>query len=185
MWRARSPLISPAEHQPRKRRSPALCWWTNTNSDTTGITHFSFESDGGRYCIRAFGAGHPDEWGCVEVIPHVHSVMDTHGIALMARYDFGFAEVTLAANENKGLMIIARITASATGAPDRAITNANFSTGRGGVTVTAPEPRGVAAPARAGSPGNKALAVPLEPLPSGHAVSSHQTNRGNIRRASL
>ena len=25
----------------------------------------------------------------------------------MARYDFGFAEVTLAANENKGLIIIA------------------------------------------------------------------------------
>jgi hypothetical protein len=81
--------------------------WTNTNPDTNGITHFSFESVGDRFNIRAFGAGHPSEWGCAEATPHAYSVTDARGIAFMARYDFGFAEVTLAANENKGLIIIA------------------------------------------------------------------------------
>ena len=81
--------------------------WTNTNPHTHGITHFTFEVDGGRYRIRAFGADDPGEWGCAEVIPYVDSVSGVHGRAFMARYDLGVSEVTLAANENKGLIIIA------------------------------------------------------------------------------
>jgi hypothetical protein len=81
--------------------------WTNTNPETNGITHFSFEADGGRYWIRAAGAGQSSDWGCAEVIPHANSVTETDGIGFLARYDLGFVEVTLAANENKGLMIVA------------------------------------------------------------------------------
>lgn len=81
--------------------------WTNTNAETIGITHFSFEADVDRYFIRAFGAGQPRVWGSAEVEPHTHSPADPHGCAFLARYDLGRSEVTLAANENKGLIIIA------------------------------------------------------------------------------
>jgi hypothetical protein len=81
--------------------------WTNTNPDTSTIPYFDFDRRGDDFYMRAFGAGYPECWGEVRVIPHAYDVTGTYGVAFLARYDFEFVEITLAANENKGLIIIA------------------------------------------------------------------------------
>jgi hypothetical protein len=81
--------------------------WTNTNPATLAITHFDFTKRGGRFYLRASGAGYPGDWGEVEVTPHAYDVSSQRGLAFLARYAFDFAEITLAGNENKGLIIIA------------------------------------------------------------------------------
>jgi len=81
--------------------------WTNTNPDTLAITHFDFDRRGNSFYLRTFGAGHPTCWGEVRVIPYAYDVAGIRGIAFLARYDFEFVEITLAVNENKGLIIIA------------------------------------------------------------------------------
>jgi hypothetical protein len=81
--------------------------WTNTNPDTSGIPYFDFDRCGNGFYMRAFGAGYPECWGEVRVTPHAYDVAGTRGIAFLARYDFEFVEITLAVNENKGLIIIA------------------------------------------------------------------------------
>ena len=81
--------------------------WTNTNPETLAILHFDFDRRSDGFCMRAFGAGYPQCWGKVTVTPHAYDVAGTRGIAFLARYDFEFVEITLAVNENKGLIIIA------------------------------------------------------------------------------
>ena len=81
--------------------------WTNTNPDTSGIPNFDFYRRGNSFYMRAFGAGYPECWGEVTVTPYANDVAGTRGIAFLARYVFEFVEITLAANENKGLIIIA------------------------------------------------------------------------------
>ncbi len=81
--------------------------WTNTNPDTLAITHFDFTKRGGCFYLRASGAGYAGDWGEVEVTPHAYDVSSHRGLAFLARYAFDFAEITLAGNENKELIIIA------------------------------------------------------------------------------
>jgi hypothetical protein len=81
--------------------------WTNTNPETIAITHFDLFPREGRYYIRVLGAGCAEPWGEAEVIPHGYDVSGGRAVAFLARYDLDFAEITLAANENKGLIIIA------------------------------------------------------------------------------
>ena len=81
--------------------------WTNTNPETSAITHFDFKQRGERFYLRASGAGYPGDWGEVEVTPHAYDVSSQRGLAFLAQYSFDFAEITLAGNENKGLIIIA------------------------------------------------------------------------------
>jgi hypothetical protein len=81
--------------------------WTNTKAETAAITHFDLRQDSGRFYLRARGAGHPGDWGEVEVTPHAYDATSRRGVAFLARYAFDFAEITLAVNENKGLIIIA------------------------------------------------------------------------------
>jgi hypothetical protein len=81
--------------------------WTNANPDTSGIPHFDFHRRGNDFYMRAFGAGYPECWGEVIVTPHALDVAGKRGIAFLARYVFEFVEITLAVNENKGLIIIA------------------------------------------------------------------------------
>ena len=81
--------------------------WTNTNPETSAITHFDFKQCGERFYLRASGAGYPGDWGEVEVTPHAYDVSSPRGLAFLACYAFDFAEITLAGNENKGLIIIA------------------------------------------------------------------------------
>jgi len=81
--------------------------WTNSNPETSAITHFDLFPRDSHYCIRVFGAGCAEPWGEVEANPHGYDVSGGRAVAFLARYDLDFAEITLAANENKGLIIIA------------------------------------------------------------------------------
>jgi hypothetical protein len=81
--------------------------WTNTNPETIAITHFDLFPREGRYYIRIFGAGSAEPWGEAEANPHGYDASGGRAVAFLARYDLGFAEIALAGNENKGLVIIA------------------------------------------------------------------------------
>jgi len=81
--------------------------WTNSNPDTSAITHFDLFARDGRYAIRVFGAGCAEPWGETDASPHGYDVSGGRAVAFLAQYDLDFAEITLAANENKGLIIIA------------------------------------------------------------------------------
>jgi hypothetical protein len=81
--------------------------WTNTNPDTSAITHFDLFPREGRYYLRVSGAGLQDPWGEVEAAPHAYDASSGRAVAFLAHYDLSFAEITLAANDNKGLIIIA------------------------------------------------------------------------------
>jgi hypothetical protein len=81
--------------------------WTNTNPETLAITHFDFFPRDDRYYIRAFGAGRPGPWGEAEATAHAYDASSARSVAFLTRYEWDFAEVTLAGNENKGLIIIA------------------------------------------------------------------------------
>ena len=54
-----------------------------------------------------WGTGCDDDWGQVPVVPHATHVASREPAGFLARYDFGFSELSLAANEAKGLLIIA------------------------------------------------------------------------------
>lgn len=81
--------------------------WTNTNPETLAITHFDLFPREGCYYICAFGAGNAEPWGEAEATPHAYDANSGRAVAFLARYTWHFAEVTLAGNENKGLVIIA------------------------------------------------------------------------------
>ncbi|MFZ1220976.1 MAG: hypothetical protein WAO00_16900 [Chthoniobacterales bacterium] len=81
--------------------------WTNTNPETLSITHFDLFPREGSYYVRASGAGRAKPWGEVELTAHAYDASSARAVAFLARYDLDFAEVTLAGNENKGLLIIA------------------------------------------------------------------------------
>lgn len=81
--------------------------WKNTNRATRVIRELTLTKNGDVYELRAFGAGAPRDWGKVSVIPHAGGV-DAHDPAgFLAVYDFDFMQMFLAANMNKGLLIIA------------------------------------------------------------------------------
>lgn len=81
--------------------------WINTNAQSLAITHFDLFAREGCYYLRAFGAGRAEPWGEVEALPHAYDAGSNRAVAFLARYDLNFAEITLAGNENKGLIIIA------------------------------------------------------------------------------
>ncbi len=83
--------------------------WTNTNPETSGITKFDLVARDGGYYLRASGAGRAEPWSEVEVTPHSYDVNGGPAVAFRAEIDLGFSEVTLAVNENKGLLIIASL----------------------------------------------------------------------------
>jgi hypothetical protein len=61
----------------------------------------------GGYVLRAEGVGCDADWGQVPVTPHATAAGSREPAGFLAHYDFGFAHLALAANENKGLLIIA------------------------------------------------------------------------------
>jgi hypothetical protein len=81
--------------------------WTNTKVETGTITHFDLRQVGERFYLRARGAGYPGDWGKIEATPYAYDATSGKGVAFLARYVFEFVEITLAVNENKGLIIIA------------------------------------------------------------------------------
>jgi hypothetical protein len=81
--------------------------WKNTKRDTRIIRELTLTQNGDAHELNAFGAGAPRDWGKVIVIPHASGV-DAHDPAgFLAVYDFDFMQMFLAANMNKGLLIIA------------------------------------------------------------------------------
>jgi hypothetical protein len=81
--------------------------WKNTNRATRVIRELTLTKNGEVYELQAFGADAPRDWGKVSVIPHAGGV-DAHDPAgFLAVYDFDFMQMFLAANMNKGLLIIA------------------------------------------------------------------------------
>jgi hypothetical protein len=82
-------------------------YWTNTNPETAGITQFDLTAREDRYYLRASGAGRAEPWPEVEASPHGYDVSGGRAVAFRAEVDLGFTEITLAANENKGLIVVA------------------------------------------------------------------------------
>ncbi len=87
--------------------SPLLGSWRNTYRRSKGIHRVVLARDGDRYMLHGWGVGCDDDWGEVPVVPHATNVASLEPAGFLARYDFGFSELSLAANEAKGLLIIA------------------------------------------------------------------------------
>ena len=87
--------------------TPLLGEWRNTYRSSKGILRLTLARGAEGYRIRAWGVGCPEDWGEVEAVPHAIHVGSGHPAGFLARYDFGFSELSLAANDNKGLLIIA------------------------------------------------------------------------------
>ena len=81
--------------------------WRNTYRGSKGIHRVVLSRDGDRYMLHGWGMGCDDDWGEVPVVPHATNVASQEPAGFLARYDFGFSELSLAANEAKGLLIIA------------------------------------------------------------------------------
>jgi hypothetical protein len=78
--------------------------WVNSNAATGWIKEFTLTERDGTAMLRVLGASEPAEWG--EIPATIYQ--DNHGEpAFHAVYDLGTVEAVLAANTNKGLIIIA------------------------------------------------------------------------------
>jgi hypothetical protein len=87
--------------------SPLLGAWHNTYRGSRGIHRVALSREGDRYLLQGWGVGYDEDWGRVAVVPHATHVASRQPAGFLARYDFGFSELSLAANEAKGLLIIA------------------------------------------------------------------------------
>jgi hypothetical protein len=87
--------------------SPLLGSWRNTYRGSKGIDRVVLARDGDRYVLHGWGIGCNEDWGVAPVVPHATNVASLEPAGFLARYDFGFSELSLAANEAKGLLIIA------------------------------------------------------------------------------
>jgi hypothetical protein len=95
--------------------APLLGSWRNTYRDSKGIRRFVLARQGDRYLLRGWGVLRDEDWGTVPVVPHAPHVASRQPAGFLARYDFGFSRVTLAVNENKGLLVVAAFTTFADG----------------------------------------------------------------------
>jgi hypothetical protein len=100
----RDPL---AQRSGKVNLTPMLGSWRNTYRGSTGIHRVILAREGGHYTLQGWGVGYDDDWGKVPVLPHANGVASYEPAGFLARYDFGFSELSLAANEAKGLLIIA------------------------------------------------------------------------------
>jgi hypothetical protein len=87
--------------------SPLLGRWRNTYRSSKGIHRVALAREGDRYMLNGWGIGCDEDWGRVPVVPHATHVASRQPAGFLARYDFGFSALSLAANEAKGLLIIA------------------------------------------------------------------------------
>jgi hypothetical protein len=81
--------------------------WKNTHRATRVIRELNLIRSGEAFQVHAFGVGSPREWGKVAAVPYAGGVDDHDPVGFFAVYDFDFMQVFLAANMNKGLLIIA------------------------------------------------------------------------------
>lgn len=78
--------------------------WVNTKVDTEWITGFELERRDGTLVVRTRGASDPADWGEAEATVHLDAGGDA---AFHASYDLGSLSAELAANQAKGLIVIA------------------------------------------------------------------------------
>ncbi len=81
--------------------------WKNTKRATRVIRALTLTKNRDAYELNAFGAGAPRDWGKVVVVPHAGGVDVQDPAGFIAVYDFDFMQMLLAANMNKGLLIVA------------------------------------------------------------------------------
>ncbi|MSR59737.1 MAG: hypothetical protein EXS05_19195 [Planctomycetaceae bacterium] len=91
--------------------------WKNTKRSTGVIRELELSQKGDGFVLRATGAGSPRDWGEVAVTPHASGVDAWDPAGFHAAYDFGFMRMLLAANINKGLLIIASYNTFLDGSP--------------------------------------------------------------------
>jgi len=84
--------------------TPLLGTWINSNPATEWITEFTLAKKGETFTITTSGARKPVDWGEVEITTYSDNIGET---AFLAFYDLGFVKSHLAANTNKGLIVIA------------------------------------------------------------------------------
>jgi hypothetical protein len=87
--------------------APLVGRWRNTYRRSQGIRGVELIRSGDRYFLRASGIGSDVNWGEVPANPHATDVSGRQAAGFLARFQFGFSDLTLAANEAKGLLIIA------------------------------------------------------------------------------
>jgi hypothetical protein len=82
-------------------------WW-NTDKGTGGLVRMELLQRGEELVLRAFGAASPQprDWGEVVAQAYSAAVGSPTGMALSARYDFGFLEVLLAAYTKSGILVL-------------------------------------------------------------------------------
>lgn len=83
--------------------APLLGNWVNSNPATKWIKRFTLAKRDGAAVLHAFGAQEPLDWGEVELTAYMG---DSAMVGFHAVYDLGSMEAILAANTNKGLVVI-------------------------------------------------------------------------------
>lgn len=84
--------------------TPLVGRWVNSNPTTEWIKKFTLAEKNGVFTLHVFSANEPTDWGEIEVSAYQDNIGE---MAFHAVYDLGFVEAMLAANSNKGLIVIA------------------------------------------------------------------------------
>jgi hypothetical protein len=84
--------------------TPLMGKWVNSNPTTEWIKGFTLAEREGVYTLHVFGVSDPIDWGETEVWTYQDNIGE---MAFHAAYDLGFVKSILAANSNKGLIVIA------------------------------------------------------------------------------
>ncbi len=87
--------------------TPYLGIWRNTHRHTRGISHLELLSDGDEVLVHAHGVAAQRDWGAVSALAYSEGVSSRDPSGFFAKYEFEFLEMQLAANFNKGLLIVA------------------------------------------------------------------------------
>lgn len=87
--------------------TPYLGTWRNTWRHTRGISHLALLRDGDGFLVHAHGVASDRPWGAVSAWAYADNVGSPDPSGFFATYDFEFKEMRLAANFNKGLLIVA------------------------------------------------------------------------------
>lgn len=84
--------------------TPLLGTWVNSNRATEWIERFELQESDGSFRIRVWAARPPRDWGETEISTYRDNIGE---MAFHAVFDAGDVESVLAANANKGLIVIA------------------------------------------------------------------------------
>jgi hypothetical protein len=90
--------------------SPFLGTWVNTFRETRSITRFVLTQASVGYMINTFVSEGIGDLGPAEVVPFSPNVNSRNADGFVARYDFEFLEMSLAAYYTKGLIVVSQYT---------------------------------------------------------------------------